>query len=317
MNQKGICRSFATRNGFALLMVVACILLITVVVVSISRQSLLLAMESADAADQLQRKWGRVSLERAGLIAAVNLYGGEPSPLAPPSSSNPSVDNEADRPVWNAGYKIPVVLKGKNYRVVLADESAKANLETLLRLKDAQTVNSVVSTLSNGKLRRIQLQNQVPTAARSPTRTKQERREFDSWGEVLWIGSADHRAHSIVDLPSLTEKLTIWGDGKINLQRASDETLFEVSRLVISDGQSRDWIDEYRDSSPQRSLEMVLRELRADSRQQRVLLGLFSNRTTCVSVWVLGDQAAAGHSLCVATRSSTNLWETETTRYTW
>ncbi len=305
-----------TRRGFALLMVVACILLVTIAAVGVSRRSLLLAIESADAADQLQERWSRVSLQRSALQAAAAMYGGEPPVLGPPSDDsdqdrNPDESNRPPQPnrppQWNPVYRWQLAVHDRVYTVVIADESAKANLNTVLQLKTPEAAHTLATSLAGRTMSRLSL----------PPRTGNRQEAIDpigSWGQVLPVGANDGLL--IRELPEATARLTIWGDGKVNLLRAPDDILFGLSRLIVSDGESRDWIREFREAFPEKSPDLVFRELGFEDQERMALLNLIALRSTTLSVWVLEAPPSSCHTLTLASRAGSGVWETRTVRYT-
>ena len=136
--------------------------------------------------------------------------------------------------------------------MVIADESSKANLTTLLKLSDSNNVTAVASALAKRPLRGLRL----PTGLRSTrgvTSTGDNAvPRIRSWGEIFSIGSDDPSGLELTTIPEITRELTLWGDGRMNLLRSSDEVIFAVSRAIVSDSQSRDWMEAFRESFPQR-----------------------------------------------------------------
>lgn len=295
------------RRGFALLLVVACILIISIAMVSLSRESLLIATEAADSVDALQQRWEQVSLERASIAAAIEIYEGDSK------ESNTSGDSAVPPLLPPKQHWLRCNLNGRDYHIVLSDESAKANILTLHQLNRSSPIDPIMATLSNGELKRVFLTNgeSVQDSSQSIDLPR-------SWGEVIPIGGYQQDSISISKLPSVTKNLTIWGDGRTNVNRAEDQVLFEMSRLVISDSHSRSWIASYRENYPDRNLQQVLAEIPVQSKDLGRLRDRLSTQSTCLSAWVIrsGEQNA-GHSVCVATRGGGKNWVTETTRFHW
>ncbi|MEO1525512.1 MAG: hypothetical protein AAFX06_08745 [Planctomycetota bacterium] len=282
------------RRGLALLMVVACILVITVALVKISRESLLIAIETADAVDSVTLRWEQASLQLAATRCATEAFGGQvaafPTPMGPIRS-----------------YELDVTLNNRAYRLLLADESAKLHLQTLARLDEGTSAASLLTTVTAGKLR-----------GRLDSPVNVDSGTIRGWGDVVSIGSGQSRGVRVEDLPVLTTDVTVWGDGKINVDRTPDPLLFEMSRLILPDSESREWIENYRSAIPRKSLTTVLDELTIEEEERRKLRRVLTSQSSCVSAWIIRRGFPdAGHSVSISVRGGASLWETKTTYFDW
>lgn len=278
------------QRGFALLLVIGCLLIATVAAVGMTRQSLMLTLEAADTQDQLQRHWESVTLQRAAVSAAVARYGGPPVQLGAPESNL-----TAAQPI-DPEIEFRLRLNRHDYRVVLADESAKANLNTARRLKP-DAVLQVLKSLSAGQLT-------VHRSAQPGSGSSQDARPL-RWYDLAPRGARRGARVALFDVLPASSRLTTWGDGRLHVVTASDEALLELSRLVVSDGDSRNWITELRRSFPGRSLADIFREQGFDRTSQRRLTSALALQSNCVSAEIRSDRDA---SFCVASRSHGGSW---------
>ena len=188
------------RNAFALLMVIACLTLIILALVGATRRSLLLALESRHAVDTLHRRWSEITLERAGLAAGIEFYG-----------KTSSADLTSQGQPLRHQFELPVRLNQQRYQLLIADESSKANLSTLLRYKSSEEVRAVANRLSNYQMRDLRLPSRRVNVDFSGE-VGRNRSAIRSWGDVLPIGSNDPDQWALGELPQHTQRLTVFGD---------------------------------------------------------------------------------------------------------
>lgn len=103
--------------------------------------------------------------------------------------------------IWHDG---SFQLSGQTYRVRLSDESAKVNLNQLQRVMTREQFQSVLSSLPTGS-------------------THREGEPIESWGQLFGSLPASQ-------LIGETTSITCWGDGRLNIHRASEESI----RLLLT-----------------------------------------------------------------------------------
>jgi hypothetical protein len=106
--------------------------------------------------------------------------------------------------IWHDGH---FILSGRSYRVRLSDESAKVNLNQLQRVLKPEQFRSVLASL--------------PRGASHP-----EHEPIESWG--LLFGSIPTS-----QLMQDTTAITCWGDGRLNIHRASDDSIRLLLEPVV------------------------------------------------------------------------------------
>src|SRR5690606_29363150 len=112
------------QRGFLLVMALVVLALLAVLLLSLSRKSGARAVEARDAAVELQRRWGEVSLAHALLPQAEALL----------SESNLDRADQGQPPTHQR--RDVLVLGGIDFAFILADEQAKANINTLVTVHD-------------------------------------------------------------------------------------------------------------------------------------------------------------------------------------
>lgn len=300
----------ASRSGFALLLIIACLLLVSGALVTITRANLEAALDYADQVDDVRRRWEAASLEQASLALATQLYGTDPGISLSERGGRMAAIDRRILPKWRSHYAFSVPLNQKIYQVVISDESAKLNINVARRLKTPQVVQQVITRLTLGKFSPLLL----PTAETNPSHAE-KRTPLTSWGQVVPVGAKEQQSLEISEVLAATESITLWGDGKLNLLRASDEVLFEVSRLVLPDGESRRWMDRFRMEWPERPIDQILLESTLKARERDALLRLLSVRSTAVSAWIVSDEVPSRPIHGLATRSQSHHWQTRIIHY--
>lgn len=236
------------QRGFALLLSLALLMLAAVLLLSLSRRSAALAAEALQARDDLQRKWAAQSLRDALLPYADELL-------------NEAAERRRE-PV--AVLRGRIVLGEVEVDYALADEQAKANLNALYARVEAEQVERAVRSLLSGDVgaanvqlrpdprapepQRSSFEDEAGQAPRegeepspqqpSPQLPEAEARAFATWAQVFEnvtpfeLYAPKERGLGVV------EHLTLWGDGRINLERASREAIEVAAAGLLRPGQA-------------------------------------------------------------------------------
>jgi hypothetical protein len=188
------------RRGYVLIMTLAVLVLATTVMVGVSRAALHHANAARDAQDELQRRYGSASIRAALLGRAESVLA-----LA-----------EAAQGRRLASTAASVQLGSRVFDVVVSDEQAKANVNRMLetavdrasletRLREAMT--------GTGLGRTVRLR---PAADNGDV----GRQRVTGIGQVFDLTQAS--PERLLDpRTGALHMLTIWGDGRVNVRRAS------------------------------------------------------------------------------------------------
>lgn len=154
--------------------------------------------------------------------------------------------------IWHDG---SFRLSGQSYRVRLSDESAKVNLNQLQRVMTREQFQAVLSSF--------------PTGA-----THREGEPIESWGQLF--GSLP--ASRLIDE---TTSITCWGDGRLNIHRASEELVRLLLTPVIGTSDVDALIrrrNELRTSGP------------ASLGVPQLANGLVTEQSACHSLWIVDQE---------------------------
>lgn len=286
MRPRFVLRLARDDAGYVLLAVLAALVLVTTVLGTLAEISLRRGLAAADAERQLQQRWGSETLRRAILPKAAQLF----DRLEAAHAERRGPDRAP------ATYLDQVVLGGATFDLLLADEDAKLNLNTLYHMAGPSAVEQAIQDLlpaggwgvirllpavEPGQLSRSQrtLGRGEPSADESPPAA------FRSWGEVFDLtNSIDPASGGFAVSPATTE-ITCWGSGALNLRRAADGAVVAALAPVVQDAAARRMLHRYR-NSPAMTLAILLQtEVNRELDRQRLSRRL-SETSTSFSLWI-------------------------------
>jgi hypothetical protein len=273
----------APRSGYALLLVLVTLTICAVALLELTSRSQQVQMDSLERLQGLQTRWGRLSCNRVLLREVATLF------EAIEQSQTTTEDNQPGE--FPTVLRESIQLGNQLFTIVLADESAKLNLNALRRWgRPGTTTQLLRQALGPSSFRSLRdLERSTPSA------------DLASWGEVFDLSQLRAVGGSDRDLVELTRGLTLWGTGELNLRRASAQSLELACKAVVTDGLARR-IVERRSESPTLNTDLLLRQTvlnETDRAQLELILGDGSN---AFSVWI---ECAAGNQrslqFCVLT----------------
>jgi len=258
--------SISTRSrkrGFVLILTLAMILLAVMLTARTANRSLSRTLQSLDAESQLRQRWETLSLQRALFLHAGMTF-------------HKVDDQYAAMPLWVDGR---FHLAGRTYRVRLSDESSKLNLNTLRQVLAPEQSQQTLSDLVSGWSSR----SAIP-------------RRLESWGQLF--GNRPP-----VEIINATTSITCWGDGRLNIERASSDSIRQLLEPIIG-------------SSEVAALQRLQQERNLQPlRQHRALAvptiaqHLVTDTSHCYSLWIVEQDSGT-------TRFDVREWDGQTHRLT-
>jgi hypothetical protein len=110
---------------------------------------------------------------------------------------------------------------------------------------------------------------------------------FSSWGQVYDFSAfANDTEKNYLQLTQLGERITCWGNGLLNMNRADKETLRAVCELVVPP-QSVTRLIELRHENPDWNFERLLKEVDISDRDRREFRKVLIDRSRCHSLWTV------------------------------
>ncbi|MEQ1824848.1 MAG: hypothetical protein ABL921_02850 [Pirellula sp.] len=293
------------QRGFVLMMVLVCIIMVGVALNATAHRSLQANAAATLAQRSLQVRWGMRSCQRTLLPSAGALF---------------AVSDRSTRISRGKAEAFPAILSGRAilggqpFDVIVADEDAKANLNTLYDAGGQRICEQTLSRLTNAmEARTIRLDpsrssNQVFYGKRSSTTSplKDELSEkntasaiaifpaFRSWGEVFDLVQVSQLAGDDRHLANMTRHVSLYGSGRLNVFRASDETVLAVCRTVVQDGLAKRVLSKLRDTSLGQ-VDLILEQTITNTDDRKSLSKLLSNSSESFSIWMEATSRSSRH----------------------
>lgn len=259
------------RRGYVLVLTLATIALAAISLAGLARYSLQLATSADEAASDLQHRWGLVSVrhvlaDRAEVI------------LAALTSSHSS-----STPPWPKPARAAATFRLGTFQwqVLVADEDAKVNLNTIYRRKPKALVPAI---------RRLCRNEQASGLVVAPMPENDARSAFASWGQVFALGQLPAGPADIgTRLMAASHDLTCWSSERLNLRRASDAAVREVAGLVLPAGQVGELISLRKHWGGENVAELLV-QLELRSPQVAAASRLLATTSSRYSLWVTVDR---------------------------
>jgi hypothetical protein len=200
------------RSGYVLVLTLGLLALSAISLASLARYSLSLAAATSAEAQELQRRWGLISARHFFAEQAASILDSQVPP------------HEFNTPPWPkpASVTTEFQLGHHTFSVVVADEGAKVNLNTLFERR-SDRIAPLIRRLQRGK-------------GEFPVRLLPQEsggRPFCSWGQVFDLAPASGACRPAAELVAATTDITCWGSRRLNVRRATDAALREVAALAL------------------------------------------------------------------------------------
>jgi hypothetical protein len=265
-------------------MVLVCLVLAGLALVPIAQHSLETVTAAAARERQLQLHWGAVSCQRTLHGEAKTLFEElDKKTLSKKSARDSQRDVQLPRELT-----LTVRLGRLPFRLTLADEDAKANLNSLYHFGGPQASQRFVTQQMRSIYRLpVRLRPQTPQVDPGKAIEAGEPLPiaFSSWGQVFDLPHAQALVPGPLPLQQSTPMVTCWGNGRLNIRRAADEIAIGVCRPVVTDGATRRMLRTLRDD-PLRQLNHVIEQLGVDKEKQTLLSALLTEQSACYSLWI-------------------------------
>jgi type II secretory pathway component PulK len=285
------------------------------VTAGVCRSSLAKAERSVRAANDLQRRWAAVSCKRAFL----------------PNAETVLAAAEATRGQSLVSCQARLTLGGQTIDLVFADETAKLNVNDVVRRRGKAQAEASVAALvrEGGTSIRTRLLAGKPQAAvarpakRVPGRAAPEpppdpqpaddndepdARPLQSFGQVFPdSGPAALFGHAGLfgqaARPGPAAAVTCWGDGRLHFRRAPDAVLARACVPPLTAAQAGRLV-RLRRQSPAAAVEDVLTPLKLSDDDQATLEDRLGDESNCYSLWMVAtDGKRSWYLLAVDDRS--------------
>lgn len=260
----------SNRDGYALLLVLATLTIASVGLVTIANRTLRDNAQSLAMQAELQAKWGRISCAAAALelagpafeVVEANKLPGQPMPTQ---------------------LRERLMLGNQVFDLVLGDEDAKVNLNRVATIAGTSAAQKAVRDLADAR---------YWNCVRFSPQYSIHATRFESWGE--WFDLAKLRTLAGDDraLVELTHNVTLWGQGTLNIHRASDQAIRAQCAAVVPAGLSNRILETIRESNTGSEVAILLQRTVQNSQDRERLSQVLGDGSSSFSLWIEVTQPA-------------------------
>ena len=254
------------RQGYLLLTVVVMIAVAALILARVATTSMRVATTAVNEEQDLRQRWAQTSLRRFSLDSATRLLAGKR--LSQVDSQALSSGTENESVMW-----ANVKLAGKQWRVIVADESAKLNLIHSSRELNDEVLNDLA-------------QNLLPTNARvSLTNDLNELGGQRAARWEHWFESTNQARQSPRVLAHATQQVTLWGQGRLNVCQSDASTVDALWRALFGNDAPNE-LHSMRKEYPPPTTGKVIRALALRESQASLARQWLTTTSDCYSVWI-------------------------------
>ena len=196
------------RKGYILLTTLGVLVLSSTLLVTLARTSIRRTLEARQMQDDLQRRWGQISCQRALLPHAEMIL-----------SNQERLHQQAF-----ASYRASAKLGSQVFDLLLADEQAKTNVNAMLDLTGKTQAESHLRTTFSNFAVQIRLHTSPPPTTGPATRPILPR-YLSSFGQIFDSTPPQNLLLGRFGRPAPADLLTLWTDGQLNIRRCSAASL--------------------------------------------------------------------------------------------
>jgi len=251
------------RSGMVLLLTLVILALVSSWLTIMVSRSARIQLSAQSAQRELQSRWAQQSLQRVCLLHAKEI-----------------LDTDTDSKSESAGSWLNVSIAQNDYQVCVSDEQSKYNIATRLGSGTLEEAASVLRGLvpdgrvNLAELRRAQL-HQGSGAGLST---------YDQ----LWLEIDPESIFGSQISPGYFQGITLWGDGRLNLEHATEAVCVQAMRGILTSSEARQLYREYR-ATPDANLDTILVSLDIPKDTKDKLSEQVVTESSCYSVVIRLD----------------------------
>lgn len=291
------------RHGFALLLTLVLVMIAAIALATLAQQSTGEALRAVEQTEALQRQWAVRSCRATLLPEAARVMNGV---NAPPVDGIGEPIIARERPEPKPHYWVHCRLAGIDYDLVFTDEQAKYNPTTMQRFIGKAKNRRCLMAITND--RRASAEERVGVVLRPLgevggevlARQVDEPKQVGPDGEPT--GQPDLFTHygqlfdnvqpvallGTPDRPGPAERVTLWSDGRIRSDHASDIVLNRVAEYLLGGEAAANFLAAEPAERANTSLaDWVGGDDAEKKRIKRVAQDLFINGSTTHGLWVV------------------------------
>ncbi len=205
------------RRGYILLTTLALLVLSSTLLVTLARSTIQRSAEAKQSQQDLQRRWGDISCQRALLPHVESILGNQEKLHQHPFPT----------------YRATIQLGPQLFELLIADEQSKTNVNALLDLADKPRTESQLRTTFSTFAAQIRLHTSLPPTS-APTTRPVLPRYLTSFGQIFDSTPPQNLLAARFDKPAPADLLTLWTDGQLNIRRCSPSALALLNNSTLT-----------------------------------------------------------------------------------
>ena len=301
-----------SEQGYALLVTLVMLALLGVILTGLARRSADTALQARDEEQAARQRWAELSCAHTLLTTASERADRRLTNRQAEQQGDTPADLQNDTPLPSRETFV-IQLPGLELRGRIDDEQAKVNLNRHLLASasgDGVFLPQHVADRVIGSSRTTKLQLTRPAFTQAlglkPVESWQQVLPNDGPAELLGIA----RPEQLTDTrrtPSVADRITLWGDGRINIWTATDTTLREQAaahpNLRV---ETMDALIELRTADPTHALGTLIANATEDRDEQALLQRMLTDRSESHAMWLAVRSSREGDA-----RDHWSLWVAE------
>ena len=308
-------RTERNSRGFVLLMTLVVLAIAGTIMATSARRSGLRALDTREHVRRLQLRWASISCRDITFANAGDIF------------------NTASeyQPIKSIQVRSSITLGSIDFDLILSDEQAKANINLLAARLGPKGLTAAMRELQADQREILQVMLKPGKKRQNLQFTPESRRErrraqkhnipenvpivYESYDQVYRYDHPSQLLRYKQDETSPSDRITFWGNGKLNLARAEVETLRSVLTGLVTEAQIIS-LANCDPSDPTFALAKVIDTSELDTEKASVVTMLLTDKSECYSLWVIGNVPSrryyrlfiADEQIHPAKRSSSFYW---------
>jgi len=276
------------KRGFVLLMVLVVLAIAGTILATSARRSGQRALDTKELVRQIQLRWGAISCRDIVFSNVSDIF-----------------EHAAEyQDIKSRQVRKPITLGSVKFDLILSDEQAKANINLLAARFGSQGLTAAMRELQADQREILQVflkPGKKHQSIQFTTKSKRGRKRskknelpatvpivYESYDQLFRYDHPSQLLRIKQEEISPTDRITFWGNGKLNLARADVETLRSVLSGLVTEDQIVT-LANCDPADPTFSLQQVIDTSELDTEKAELLTILLTDESECFSLWVIGS----------------------------
>jgi len=257
------------KSGFVLLMALIVLALAATCLAVAARQFCAMALRAGGEQQDLQLRWGALSCEAVCLPKAEDLVAKARVPGADPVSQT----------------RYALTLGGTVFHLIVSDEQAKANANSLARLRGETDLPFVLQRLQAEQCKMLEVRLRPREPVQDETKPPPAYGTFD---QLFAVKRASDLVGTSADKTGVANRITCWSSGPVNLLRAEKAVLREALAGVLMESDLAA-LDAMRRAPTPCTIGLVAAKLTLSKERAKAFRQWATDTSQCHGLWVIAQ----------------------------